>query len=508
MRRMLGFSLFLLLAYAQPAIPAAKLGLTFALDTAGAAVFKKPGLELTYVTGVGWAPPLDPNLPAPQGDKLPLEVIRAAGLIAAPEAGVRFSADANKLRLVLDLPPGVDPTTLPRVDLAPYPGQLQLNLPYFLPGLEGQTLPNVVLDTQYSQGGTAINLTAPPGRIYRYRTLTLDNPTRLVLDVYYLGPEKTEAVASGMTYRELWAWTPEPIRMYVLEAAPGSWRMEPVGRPGLRQTLDKTAPTALAVLNGGYFDSPTGTPIGLWVKDGVALNFPFGRSTLFWDEDSLFAGLPRFSTTVRTADGRSFKVGINLTRGKYTAYTIPGPAGRQGENVYVLQGDKVIATYPAPYQLQAGYWALSYPPAEPIAVTGDTLKLYGSLEPPTNYALEAGPLLIQGGKNVYRPDAEPFRDKAPILKVAPQSAVAWTQNGAVWFVVTEPTLPGVLADVLTKRGAWGALRMDGGGSAQLWIRGQLRNPTEGVRPVVSGLALYPRNGQCQQVKNPAPGKSC
>jgi hypothetical protein len=509
-RRLLGLLLFALLfsAHAQIALPAAKLGLSVAQDSAGAVVFRGTGLELTYVSGVGWAPPLDPGLPAPVGNRLPLEVVRAAGLIAAPEVPVRLSSDSNRLRLVLDLPAGTDPAMAPVVGLTPYAGRLRLSLPYFLPGLEGQASPNVLLEAQYTPGGTSISVQAPPLRFYRYRSFTLDNPARLVLDVYYLEPEKTETVASGMTYREFWAWTPEPVRMYMLEAAPGSWRMEPVGRPGVRQTLDKTAPGALAALNGGYFDSLTGTPIGLWVKDGVAINFPYGRSTLFWDEESLFAGLPRFSTTVRTADGRSFRVGINLTRSKYTAYTIPGPAGRPGESVYVLHGDKVIATYPAPYILPAGYWALSYPPAEPIAATGDTLKLYGSLEPPTNYALEAGPLLIQGGENVFRPDAEPFRDKAPVLKVAAQSAVAWTQEGAVWFVVTEPTLPGVLAQALTERGAWGAIRMDGGGSAQLWVRGQLRNPSEGVRPVVSGLALYPKTGPCSQAKNPDPGKSC
>lgn len=492
MPRLLGLLLFFVLAYAQPAIPAVKLGLSLSQDSAGAVIFRKPGLELTYVTGVGWAPPLDPSLPPPQGDKLPLEVIRAAGLIAAPEAGVRFSSDDNRLRLVLDLPPGTDPSTLPALDLAPYPGRLQLKLPYFLPGLEGQTPANVGLDTQYGQQGTVISLQAPPSRIYRYRSLTLDNPARYVLDVYYLQPEKTEVVAPGITYHELWAWTPEPLRMYVLEANPGSWRMEPVGQPGVRQTLDKMAPNALATLNGGYFDSRTGTPIGLWIKDGVAINFPYGRSAVLWQGENVFAGIPRFNTTVVSADGRSFRVGINLVHGKYTAYTIPGPAGVAGENVNVVQGDKVVATYPAPYMLQAGYWALSFPPAEPLAQTGDSLKLYGSLEPPTNYALEAGPLLIQGGVNVYRPDAEPFRDKSPILRVAAQSALAWTQQGGLWFVVTEPTLPGVLAQALLGQGAWGAIRMDGGGSAQLWIHGQLRNPVDGVRPVVSGLALYPK----------------
>ncbi|WP_253715921.1 phosphodiester glycosidase family protein, partial [Thermus scotoductus] len=55
----------------------------------------------------------------------------------------------------------------------------------------------------------------------------------------------------------------------------------------------------------------------------------------------------------------------------------------------------------------------------------------------------------------------------------------------------DPTTPGVLAQALLSLGAWNALRMDGGGSAQLWVKGRLRSPYNGSpRPVVSALALY------------------
>jgi exopolysaccharide biosynthesis protein len=130
-----------------------------------------------------------------------------------------------------------------------------------------------------------------------------------------------------------------------------------------------------------------------------------------------------------------------------------------------------------------------------VARTGETLRLVVSLEPPANHALEAGPLLLQAGVNVFDPNAEPFRDRAPVEAVAAQSAVAWSQEGALFFIVTEPMRPEALARVLQEQGLWGAIRMDGGGSAQLWVQGRLRNPGNGLlgaRPVVSGLALYPR----------------
>lgn len=498
-QRLVVLSVFCILAYAQTPpgnpvlLPASKLGLGVVQES-GAITFRKNGLEFTYVEGIGWAPPLEAGLPPPQGMLLPIEVIRAVGLVTAPEARVRFSADASRLRLVLDLPEGdaVQPTP---TDLAAYPGRLELSLPYFVPGLEGMRPAGVEVQASYEQQSTLLTLQAPPDRLYRYRSFLLSNPSRYVLDVYYLEPEREEAVEPGFRYREVWAWTPEPVRMYWLEALPGRWRMEPVGRPGERRVLPEMAPGALALLNGGYFDGRTGTPVGLWVRGGVPLSFPFGRSALLWQDDTVLAGLPRFTASVQLADGRTLRVGLNLARARYTVHTLPGLVGRTGENVHLVQGEQIIATYPAPYELPEGFWALSFPAEEPLARTGETLRLLVSLEPPVNHALEAGPLLIQSGVNVFSPSAEPFRDRAPVEAVAAQSAVAWTQEGALYFIVTEPMRPEALARVLQEQGFWGAIRMDGGGSAQLWVKGQLKNPNGGllgVRPVVNGLALYPR----------------
>jgi len=495
MARLIALLAFACIAYAQILIPAGKLGFSVSKEN-GATVFRGNDLELAYVEGIGWSLPLVENLPPPQEDRIPLEVVRALNLFGVDEAGVRISSDAQKMRIVLDLPlsPEESGWVAPVIEPTPYDGRLQLNLPYFVPGLENLAPPpGIGMFGQYSYQGTTLSIQAPAGRIYRYRTLVLPDPPRYMVDVYYLNPEKTESLGGGFTYREAWAWTPEPVRLYLLEALPGSWRMESVGRPGERQVLGKMAPGALAVLNGGYFDTKTSTPIGLWVKDGIALNFAYGRSALFWQESLIFAGIPKLETTVQLADGRRLRVGLNLNRAKYTVYTLPGTVGRLGENLFLVQGDRIVGTYPAPFEMLPGFWALSFPAEEtPVARTGEILKLYGSLDPPMAQALEAGPLLIQAGANVFDPNGEPFRDKSPLLATAAQSAVAWTQEGKLWLVVSDPTRPEVLAKVLLERGAWGAIRMDGGGSAQLWVKGQLRNPSEnGVRPVVNGLAVYP-----------------
>ena len=122
---------------------------------------------------------------------------------------------------------------------------------------------------------------------------------------------------------------------------------------------------------------------------------------------------------------------------------------------------------------------------------GGRLALYGTLNPPFRYALEGGPLLLKEGRYAYDPAKENFKDPRPLQAVALQAAVAWTKEGKLWLLVSEPTTPGALARALLSLGAWNALRMDGGGSAQLWVRGALRSPYQGSpRPVVSALALY------------------
>ena len=492
-KRILALGVFLVLAFAQSPvmIPAERFGLSVLRDSY-AVVFKREGLELTYVEGIGWAPPIEPSLPPPSEDRLPVEVIRAAGLVQVPQAGVRYSGSSGRVRLVFDLPESLSVEKRE----ASYPGRLSLELPYFLPDLEALKLPpDLGLEFRYLPHGTQLTLQAPAGRLYRYRQYGLEDPWRLVLDFYYLQPEARESLSRGISYLEQWAWTPEPLRLYMIQAAPGSWRMELVGQPGLRKGLDQMAPRALALLNGGYFDNRTATPIGLWIQDGVALNFPFGRSALLWGDGQIFGGFPKFGAWVETASGQRYPVGVNLWRARLPAHTAVGPVGRPGENVAVVERDRVIATLPAPAELKPGQWGLSFPATDPpIARTGETLKLRMSLEPPVQYALEAGPLLIQSGQNIFDPKREPFTDPRPLNATALQSAVAWTLEGGVWLVVSEPTTPVVLARALQSLGVWGAIRMDGGGSSQLYVRGALRSPLieSRPRPVVNGLALYPK----------------
>ncbi|HFB39209.1 MAG TPA: hypothetical protein ENJ76_02185, partial [Oceanithermus sp.] len=356
-----------------------------------------------------------------------------------------------------------------------------------LPGLAWRTGPE----------GTTLRYIPAKGRLGFLHAFALGNPPRLVVDLYAREPEWTRALAPGIRLRMRYARVPYPLKLVMVEADPGAYRLVPVGEPGRRRKLPELAPRALALLNGGYFDPRTGTPVGLWVVDGVTRSYPYGRSALVWDGGRVDAVIPRFSAWVELS-GRRIPVGLAATPARYTVYTAPGEAGRPGEEVLVVEGNRVVARRAAPYRLAAGRWALAYPRgALPFAAVplGAELRLRVRLSPPVRYALEAGPLLVARGRVAYRPERERFDRNALLLtKVTYQAAVAWTREGGLWLLVSEKTTPGVLARALAGLGAWGAIRMDSGGSAQLWAKGKLVYP-ERAREVVNGLALYSALGQ-------------
>jgi len=490
-RRLIALALLSGLALAQ--VPAAWLGLEVR-EQEGAVVFRKGALAFSYVPGLGWTAPLDPALPPPRSPDYRLDerVLRAAGLIpeTLASARLRYRLAPDRLRLVLDLPPGPAPE-LPRAE-GESPGWFTFYAPYFVPNppdLDG-------LAFRYDERGTEIRFLAPEGRVYRWRTFELGAPARFVMDAYFVPPPRVQRVAPGFELRREYVWTPEPLELVRLVAAPGAWRMRPVGTPGRRAKLNALAPGALAVLNGGYYDPKTATPIGLWVVDGVPRSLPYGRSALMWDGGLPQAAVPKFEAWVETGSGERYRVGLNRWPARLTAHTLPGRVGRKGENVIVVEGDRVVHTYPAPVDLEPGRWALSYPDGDADWTgrlrPGNRLSLYVNLDPPVRYALEAGPLLVQAGRLAYHPAAEGFAADAPqITKVTYQAAVAWTREGELWFVTSGKTTPGVLAEQLRALGAWGAIRMDSGGSAQLYLQGTLVFPAR-ERPVVSGLALWPR----------------
>ncbi len=469
--RALALTLFWAWSLAQ-VLPPEKYGLVFQ-EAEGAWVYQAPGVRYVYLPGVGWVEPDRPDLPPPGVEGLEVGLLEALGYFRVPRAGVRLGGRPGARRVVLDL-------------LEPHPGPARTGegpilLPYLAPG--ALALEEEGFRVRLLPEGTELT----PLRPHRHRLFPLLDPLRLVLDLY---EERAEALAPGVVYRETVLFTPEALRVYLVEARGG--RLLPVGKPGQRALGRDLAPGALALLNGGYFDPRTATPIGLWVREGVTLSYPYGRYALLWNRWDFFLARPRYEALVR-GPGGVLRVGLNLLPARYTAYTL-GPAGRPGEEVALVVGGRVEGVVPAPAELPPGAWGLAFPEGSPPfpLEPGTPLSLYGRLDPPVDFGLEAGPLLVLEGRYALDPAQEGFRDPRPLQAQAPQAAVALFRDGRLWLLVSEAATPDRLARGLLAEGVWGALRMDGGGSAQLWVRGSLKGPNgQNPRPLMNGLALYP-----------------
>lgn len=245
-----------------------------------------------------------------------------------------------------------------------------------------------------------------------------------------------------MRYREVYGFTPEPLRLYLVEAERG--RLLPVGTPGKRALPKDLAPGALAVLNGGYFDPKSGTPIGLWVQDGVTLSYPYGRVALLWDGFAFFLGFPQFVAEAVGPDGSRVRVGVNASRARYTAHTVPGLVGREGEGVALVREDRVVALLPAPAELPPGHWALTFPrdaPPFPLEV-GGRLALYGTLNPPSATPWREAPSSSRRAGTPTTPPRRTSRTRDPFRPWPPRRRWPGRRRGSSGSSSPNPPPPG------------------------------------------------------------------
>ncbi len=127
------------------------------------------------------------------------------------------------------------------------------------------------------------------------------------------------------------------------------------------------------------------------------------------------------------------------------------------------------------------------PKTEAGATLQISLKTLPNLAGATT-AIGGGPALVHGGKALLNPSRVQH----------PRSAVGWNKN-FIFFVEVDGRQPRLsvgmtyeqLGIYMAKLGCDEALNFDGGGSAALWVRGQIVNsPSEGKeRGVANGLVL-------------------
>ena len=276
----------------------------------------------------------------------------------------------------------------------------------------------------------------------------------------------------------------------------------------------KTVPPALgtpvAAINGDYYrDKRTyiGDPKGLQIMRGELVSGP-GEWSCFWIDRS---GNPHIGNVtsllqVTWPNGVVTSFGLNEERANNAAVLYTSAIGTstrtsggtelilesngdgpwlplQAGTIYSARVRSVRENGNAP--LNSGTMVLSLgrqlASRLPKPAPGMTLKLSTATSPDlkgANIAIGGGPQIVRGGQ-VVRPNTTEVRH--------PRSAIGWNSN---YFFLVEVdgrqrnlsvgmTLP-ELGAYLAKLGCDEAMNFDGGGSATIWVHGQVMNsPSEG-----------------------------
>jgi Phosphodiester glycosidase len=312
---------------------------------------------------------------------------------------------------------------------------------------------------------------------------------------------------------------------------------------GLRTVSDQlkkwpaTAGTPLAAVNGDFYinEQPyAGDPRDLQIHDGELVSAPAGHACFWMDA----AGEPQSTNVVSRfhvtwSDGSTTPFGLNEARDAtaavlYTAVNGPTTRTRGGLELTLERAGSGGAWLPlragrtyqarvrtlakdgnAPLDkdtlvLSLGPRLLTHlPPIQP----GATLKLSTETFPDlseVHNVIGGGPTLVHQGRAMAWPG---------IHIRHPRTAVGWNKqhlflvevDGRQLNLSLGMTLP-ELANYMVKLGCTEAMNLDGGGSATMWVYGNVMNsPSEGSeRPGANSLVIYRKSQQATVRQHPEP----
>jgi exopolysaccharide biosynthesis protein len=280
---------------------------------------------------------------------------------------------------------------------------------------------------------------------------------------------------------------------------PGSGELRVVGESRVPRTVSQLASGALVALNAGYFDTANYAAIGLLKVDHGLLSLPSrGRASVAFSP----AGPPlidRLDADVLLYTSRgALSVGTAVGDGVVVARTAGALAGSPSQGVLVVKDGVVVENKVGPRVVPAGGFALAYPPGNrdlALLDTGDEVAISTHLRPhgfdAAQYAVEAGPLLVQDGRAAFDPSREGFASGQRILDgLTQQAAVGVMPDGTTLFLVAETMRAEDLVPLFIGLGADRAMRFDSGSSTTLVVEGAVVNRAS-ERKVVSAVVLVP-----------------
>ena len=336
------------------------------------------------------------------------------------------------------------------------------------------------------------------------------------------------ALHPGVAYRRTTVMTGEgPSYVDIVEIAPGSGEFRVVGESYVPRTLSELSSGGLVGINAGYFDTKDRRAIGLLEVDDALLSYPsrnragigFGAGRPVIDRIQT-AFRVRINGRLYTSDDfrddfeDDFGASANALRGDesppFTVHTAENAlAGTPREGAIVVQGGRVVENKTGPRRVPEGGFVVTYKPSleDPalrelaLVDPGDAASFEATFDPPAfnrvRYAVEAGPLLVQGGRAAYAPWDEAFdveNPESPVNRRTTRAAVGVKPDGTVLLVTATNMTAGELVPLFLRLGAAEALQMDSGGSSTLYAAGQtLNRPAFTQRKISTAIVFVPNN---------------
>lgn len=458
-----------------------------------------------------FAAPAPPDRPAPP--PVPAAEPPARSL-SGTVSSVRFGG-AEEVRVVLDIDGLTDASALRAVEST---GSLEADQTLSIP-LAGLTPPERASSTElgvrveFRDGQLHVT---PGGSGSSYSVFVLSDPVRLVIDlvpgegVFALPDEladpveirdrRTREMSPGITYAQFdYPNGRSTSAVHVLEISPGAGRLGVVGESRSAAPLNELAHGSLAAINAGYFNTGNHDHIGLLRVAGEIDSLPsLGRASIGFNGSQAFMARTSAEVTVRLGGGRSItaeagRLGIEISE------TAGVRAGDRSRGVLLVRNGRVTANRLGPLTVPEDGYGLAYDPElRELALLepGDTVDYRLHFRPAffdtVVDAVEAGPLLVDGGEPAFRPELETFARGQRILDhYTAQAAVGIKPDGTMLFVVADTMRAQDLVPLFQSLGASQAMRLDSGGSAALYAGGSILNRNV-QRRIVSAIVVHPR----------------
>jgi Phosphodiester glycosidase len=335
---------------------------------------------------------------------------------------------------------------------------------------------------------------------------SLANPDRVVIDVVIPeAPMPTPGIVpTGITYT-----VADKLHLVTLESGKYKPQVVSAGSGGGKTALEYAEDAnAVVAVNGGYYDVAQSLSVDLVLINNQILSYARGnRATLGLLTDDLFGtravwGTPKVRLALNL-NGKTWNV--NTARvsphPQWVTYFIGDgfvPTGGLGFVTLVLQEGKILELHDESFIAALGQITFSL---NPLAFPGFSANVNDTITVSTSWSdplfsnvqdiLAAGPKLVTNSLYAVNATLEGFDTTKEIWRKTKQVAIGLDQQNNWVVAFLESGTPEEFATALVIAKLKEAMRLDSGGSAQVFLAGGML-PNSASRAVPNAIVFVPR----------------